>query len=173
MPGSFKPHYPPSIQTQLQDITNWEWITGDAAPDEDTFGTETASAEMQGYLHDHALLHDALAYFLGYSYVDPADTTTYLLKRNLPSFHPRWPWLHCVRVGIKAGTERVNQDYLIILIVQRIKVRLPNTLSAVSSVTSQTSLKLSRMAFHFFPFGRPRFGCSGAGKAASTGTLSM
>src|SRR3954464_12127033 len=82
-----------------RDTAVWEWIWGDEAPDEDTFSHESGQSFLSGILHDHDLLFDALAYFVGFSEVNPDD---YLkVRRHNPAVHPRWPMLRCAQVSIK------------------------------------------------------------------------
>jgi hypothetical protein len=91
--------YPPrNVADLFLDKTKWEWIAGvTEAPDEDTFGQDGhAMAQIQGFLKDHRFLHDCLAYFVGYSYVQEKT-----LRRICPAWHPRWPWLRCTNVSIK------------------------------------------------------------------------
>lgn len=104
-----EPEYPSNVEDIFRDTAIWEWISGETeAPDEDTFTAEDSLCYMEGWLKDRTFLTDALAYFIGYSYVDPSDPNK-LLNRKLPAFSPRWKWDYCNRVQIK-GVKSTGQD---------------------------------------------------------------
>jgi hypothetical protein len=95
-PGGFNP----------RDATQWTWIVGDEAPEEDTISQEKGVSFMSGYLLDHNRLYDALAWFVGYSHLQ-SDTKCH---RWNPAVHPPWSFLRCSDCSIKGvrfnGEER-------------------------------------------------------------------
>ncbi len=101
--------FPSDVEQLLRDKLIWEWVSGiTEAPEEDTFTASDATAYASGWLKDRTYLTDVLAYFVGFSYVDQSDPLL-LLNRNLPAWHPRWPWLYVSRVQVK-GTKSQGQD---------------------------------------------------------------
>lgn len=91
---------PQAFAGRVFDKNTFEWIWGDEAPDEDTFAMESGHSFMAGYLKDRDALFDALAYFVGYSELDPGGSLTRVRRWN-PAVNPRWPMHRCTQVSVK------------------------------------------------------------------------
>ncbi len=105
------------------DTSQWEWIQGDDAPDEDTITPVNSVATMDGWFHnpdnDQELMLSMVAFFVGYSVVNydtwtvpfPSTAPTkkqYPLSRSLPIYHPRWPFMRCTGVSVKGKMQNLT-----------------------------------------------------------------
>ena len=100
-PGNFNP----------RNGQQWQWIVGDYSPDEDTLSQEDGQSFNSGYLLDHKLLKDAIAWFIGYSRLGG----TLKVSRWNPAYHPRNSALRCSGVSVKGmvfnGKEHVIANH--------------------------------------------------------------
>lgn len=97
---------PADVFNPVANPTDWlEIISADSSPSEAHFSLDQQEAVLVGYIPWNKE-RSAINYFLGYSYVD----SNYVLHRNNPELHAKFPWLVATEISLKPFVPVPNFD---------------------------------------------------------------